>query len=102
MFIENGKIYVAAFQKPWWVSQFMLQSWARGLGIEIAGLWPRGHVNAPEPLIPPNTRPYTHLVAGRMAGPSRELELPTEMAWVQAYELGESQKPFVVRRRRAG
>lgn len=98
MLVEHGKIYVAAFQKPWWVREFMLQSWARSLGIEIAGLWPRGHVNAPR-ITPPNPRPYTHLLAGRMAGPTKELELPKEIAWVSELEIQAPSRPFVVRRR---
>jgi len=98
MLVENGKFYVAAFQKPWWVSQFLLQGWARSLGIEIAGLWPRGHVNAPA-ISPPNPRPYTHLVAGRMAGPSQELELPKEIAWVSELVQAPPARSFVIRRR---
>ena len=53
--------------------------------IRIVGFWPKGHKNAPP--FPPGVgnlvgKPYSHLVAGKMIGPTRELELPGEVAWV--------------------
>lgn len=99
MLVEHGKVYVAAFSKPWWVTPALLAVWARPLGIKIEGFWPKGHPNAPAIVVADTGRPWTHLIGGRMDGPSQELELPKEIAWVTEFRSNPPMVPFVVRRR---
>jgi hypothetical protein len=98
MRFESGKSYLAAFRKPWYVTLGMLQTWASELGIRIDGYWPRGHPNAGQLARIVGEKPYTHLIAATMTGPTRELELKPEITWVGAADLGPAQT-FTVRRR---
>jgi hypothetical protein len=95
---EHDRTYVAAFQKPWWVGVMVLHGLAQRLGIGLSGFWPKDHPNAPA-ITPPNAKPYTHLIAGRVEGATQTLELPAEIAWVAEVPVAASAQPFVIRRR---
>jgi len=91
MRFAHSQTYLAAFAKPWYVTLGFLQAGARERGFRLVGYWPKGHPNAPK--FPPGVglgRPYSHLVAGRMDGPDRDLELPSEVAWVIALPVDSS------------
>lgn len=98
MRFETGRTYLSAFNKPWFVTLNLLRSLARERGIEIVGFWPKDHPNAPR-VGPPNGLLYTHLIAGRVAGPTVVIEDRPEVAWIVGLDRPKTPRPFEVRRK---